>query len=347
MSPERLKISLVDDATGLNALEAEWLALWRHVPEATPFQSPAWLVPWWQTFGQGELMAVALRHADALVGLVPLYILHEAGGRKLLPVGVGISDYLDPLLAPEWRLAAMRTLLGILGECSADFDVCDLPQQSAGSAWHSAPVLSGWSQRSWSCPPAPVLPLSDRTISGHRRNRLRYYRRRAEARGRVRIRPAEGSDLDCALGDLRRLHAARWRLRGGGGPGVLADERVLAFHGRAAPLLHAHGLLRLYLLEIDERVVAVFHTMTDGRRCHVYVCGFDPDLAEISPGKLVIGQIIDDALCLGLRELHFLRGQEAYKYEWGALDRPLLGLSLIPQPARLRRQTPVERAPVP
>ena len=32
-------------------LVPEWQALWRRIPDATPFQSPEWLLSWWSCFG--------------------------------------------------------------------------------------------------------------------------------------------------------------------------------------------------------------------------------------------------------------------------------------------------------
>ena len=46
MSPA-LVAALVEDEAGLEALAPEWWELWRRCPAATPFQSRAWLLPWW------------------------------------------------------------------------------------------------------------------------------------------------------------------------------------------------------------------------------------------------------------------------------------------------------------
>jgi CelD/BcsL family acetyltransferase involved in cellulose biosynthesis len=52
-----------------------------------------------------------------------------------------------------------------------------------------------------------------------------------------------------------------------------------------------------------------------------YLIGFNQDLAAISPGSLLLGAMIGDAWREGRRELHFLRGGEAYKHAWGAEER--------------------------
>ena len=81
-------------------LRAEWEALWQRDPTATPFQWPAWLLAWWRFFGIADPLVLTARDAGELVAILPLYILKEPGCRKLLPIGVGLSDYIDPVVDP-------------------------------------------------------------------------------------------------------------------------------------------------------------------------------------------------------------------------------------------------------
>ena len=71
-------------------------------PGATPFQSPAWLMAWWKHFGTGAPRVLTARAGEGLVGVLPLYELREPGIRKLLPIGIGLSDYIDALVDPAW-----------------------------------------------------------------------------------------------------------------------------------------------------------------------------------------------------------------------------------------------------
>ena len=69
-----LHAEVIRQAEPFAALEAEWWELWRRVAAATPFQSPAWLIPWWRCFHPGELFVVTVRAAGRLVGLAPFYV---------------------------------------------------------------------------------------------------------------------------------------------------------------------------------------------------------------------------------------------------------------------------------
>jgi CelD/BcsL family acetyltransferase involved in cellulose biosynthesis len=72
--PCRLRVEVVASLAELERLRPAWMALWHHARGATPFQSPDWLIPWWQHIGEGELLTIA--------------VLDEAEGRL---VGLAIS----------------------------------------------------------------------------------------------------------------------------------------------------------------------------------------------------------------------------------------------------------------
>src|SRR5205085_12539882 len=75
-------------------------ALWRRTPCATPFDSPAWLMAWWRQFSPGELFTLAAEQGGKLVAVAACYIEDGALGRRLLPIGISVSDYHDVLLDP-------------------------------------------------------------------------------------------------------------------------------------------------------------------------------------------------------------------------------------------------------
>jgi CelD/BcsL family acetyltransferase involved in cellulose biosynthesis len=329
---------LATDAA-LHALRPEWEALWRRAAErATPFQSPAWLLPWWRAFGTGRPRAAVLRgdRDGRLLGLLPLYLLEEGSETKLLPVGVGVSDYLDALLDPDAPPDSAGRLLEAALAASPEATSCDLADLPPGAALRDAPAPPDWSDEgarpAQPCPVLALLPgatLSD-VLSRRRRAALRNARNRAERAGGWAVRTADAGTLDECLGALVSLHRARWDARGEPG-GVLADPRVLALHRDAAPGLLAQGALRLQVLHLGGAPAAAHYALLGGGgRVLLYLSGFDAVRAYESPGAILLGDLIEWALANGGRELHFLRGDEGYKYAWGAEDRFNAARRLVP-----------------
>src|SRR5689334_9843730 len=95
-----MRIACILSDQEMRDLVPEWTALWRRVRCATPFQSPGWLLAWWKHFGTGAPRVLTARAGEGLAGVLPLYVLAEPGIRKLLPIGIGLSDYIDALVDP-------------------------------------------------------------------------------------------------------------------------------------------------------------------------------------------------------------------------------------------------------
>jgi CelD/BcsL family acetyltransferase involved in cellulose biosynthesis len=341
MRPDHVALA-IEEVTTLDALERlrpDWEALWATVPDATPFQSPAWLIPWWRHVGEGELLTLALREAGRLVGLFPLYCYTqpESGARALFPLGIATTDYLDALLLPgragEALSAASRHLA-----LRADSDEWEWPQLRPGSPLLALPAPAGWAEETGPADPCPCLRLPDSVaglsgrVSGKTLRDLRTVRRRAEQAGMLRWE-TEAEGIEEPFEALLRLHAARWATRGE--EGVLASVRVQAAHREALPALRRAGLLRFHLLRLDGETVAVLYGLVDppgraARRIYFYLSGFDPALERLSPGMLLVGRAVEAAIGEGFAIADFLRGRERYKYFWGAEDRPTFRRRLTP-----------------
>ncbi len=303
-TPNLVEPELLTDDDELAALAAEWDSLCDRCPTATPFQRPAWLLAWRRWFGAGAVpRVVVLRRSGRLVGLVPL----ELRGDTLRLIGEGITDYLDAIIEPDVAPTQLTKPLRMAGDDARAIELAALRPCS--------PLLQlelGGAQIEST--PSPVVVISHVRVP----RRVAYERRRL-ARHDARWEHEDG-DVQGLLAGLFELHRARWAIRGE--PGVLADPAIERFHTEAATALHARGLLRMIGLHLDGRLRAVHYGFADHGRHLFYLSGFDPEVASLSPGRLLIDRALERARDDRAFEFDFLRGCEAYKYEWGAEDRP-------------------------
>jgi len=334
----------ITDAAALERLRPAWQALWRQAPEATPFQSPEWLIPWWRHVGEGELLTLAIRRppAEALVGLVPLYIHTQPDGRRLVfPLGMGTTDYLDALALPGQAAVVMDCAFRHLAARRARWDACEWPQLREGAVLLAGEAPPGWQDQRAEGAPCPFLPLPQsrnapiEAIPPRMWQNLRTARHRAERQGRLHWERATAASLADLFEAQLDLHRARWVERGESG--VLAAPAVQAAHREALPGLLANGTLRLHALRLEGRVIATLYALADrpgiaARRVYFYLSGFDPRFAALSPGALALEHAIHDAVAEGATGFDFLRGGEAYKYRWGARDAPTFRRLVQPAP---------------
>jgi CelD/BcsL family acetyltransferase involved in cellulose biosynthesis len=168
-----------------------------------------------------------------------------------------------------------------------------------------------------------VLALDDASAGGaiylpaSKRRKLRMARHRAERRGEVEFLDTDAASAESLFELLVSLHGACWHARLESG--VFADTRVCAFHKEAIAKLD--GIVRLHALRIGGDIAAVYYGFEHRERAYAYLSGFSPSFAHESPGSLLLEHVIAESCRSGVREFHFLRGGESYKYEWGAHDR--------------------------
>lgn len=330
-----LAIEVLQDADALARAETDWWDLWRRSPEASPFQAPAWLLPWWEVFQPGELRTVAVRDGGRLVALAPLYREDGPYGRRLLPLGIGLSDLSDWLIDPACPDAAGAALAALLA--FDDWDVLSLEDLRPGAAALAFASPSGLSERveaQSACPvlalPGPGGTLGDALPAGKLR-KLRMARNRSARRSGFAVEAVGTEAVDAFLDELFDLHGSRWATRGESG--VLSDAQVRRFHAVSASRMAAQGLARMYRMRIEGTIVGAFYGLADAGSVYAYLGGFDPAFAFESPGTVLIGHAIEAAIGEGARAFDFLRGQEPYKYEWGAQDRWSQRRTLLREPA--------------
>lgn len=307
-----LTTEIIDSLSGLESIATEWLALHTQCPRATPFQSPLWLLPWTRRlFRGGKILTIAIRDDGLLAGLAPLFCW-GIQQQTLSFLGAGISDYGDLLFAPGMERACVAALAHRLAECRQYWDCVDLKEIPSASALLEI-VLPG-SGGIQPCSVCPVLELNRYPQSMESKHRIDVRRARNKLLKHPQLQFEMADPATCAqkLDDFIQLYEARW------GP---LDDSLRSFHHDVVKEFAAANRLRLALLRIKDKRAAGIYAFTAGATLYCYLSGFDPLLAKLSPGAVLLGWLIEQAIAEGLTAIDFLRHPESYKYLWGARDR--------------------------
>jgi CelD/BcsL family acetyltransferase involved in cellulose biosynthesis/glycosyltransferase involved in cell wall biosynthesis len=313
----------------LAELARGWAHLWERCPTATPFQRPEWLLAYARVFcapgRAAEPWAIVARRAGQLVGIAPLC----TRGRTTTLLGDGISDYLDVIVDRGCTWSATDSLVSALGaHCERGNNVVlDGLKDTSPLLASSVPSSCVDEVLAREACPFLQLPAGIDPVPRAMREKVRYYRRRAERLGGVELEGATGDAARGALETLFELHGARWAARGE--QGVLADSDVRTFLRDAVPALAAVGAARIGELRIGGRPAAAMLLLRDAWADAYFIGGFAPSFASVSPGTLLLACEIERARREGRAELDFLRGGEAYKYRFGARDRFTRGRRLV------------------
>jgi CelD/BcsL family acetyltransferase involved in cellulose biosynthesis len=158
------------------------------------------------------------------------------------------------------------------------------------------------------------------TLGKKERHEIRRKVRRAQAIGDIRL-----EDSNDPLRDLEvfiDLHQKRWGEDGLFRPGP-GGQQSRVFISRLFEYFEPEGSLRLTFLSVGERRLAAGIHFETADEILYYNAGVDPDARELSPGVLMVYAYVVRALGRGIGRLDFLRGNESYKYHWGAVDEPI------------------------
>jgi CelD/BcsL family acetyltransferase involved in cellulose biosynthesis len=123
------------------------------------------------------------------------------------------------------------------------------------------------------------------------------------------------------------LHQARWGERGlfpptpGGDQSRRLVRRMFELFGsRRQP--SGWSVHLGFLTVAGRRIGAEIHFETPSSVLY-YNAGVDPEAREFSPGVVLLERLVRRAIERGKRRVDLLRGNEPYKYEWGAVDEPI------------------------
>lgn len=320
------------ERASFDAVRAAWASLLPASVTPFPFQSIQWAESWWRVFGDGNelLLLRATDEQGRVIGIAPLMRTTTALGRTVQFIGgADVTDYLDIVAVGGDLTAVWSAVLDHLLAKRDEWDALDfhcLPQWSPSHATVADRLSGTLAVEIGQEEVCPIVRLAGsfetylRTLPKKERHEVRRKARNFERdapTGRLRV-ITEKADSLAALPDFFRLH----RLSAPDKERFLTAAVEQFFAAMAAATADA-GWLRLYLMEIDTTpVAAVFTFVADGRML-VYNSGYDPAYAHVSAGMVLIGMMIEDAARLGLTVFDFLRGNEAYKYRFGAMDTPI------------------------
>ena len=282
---------------------------------------------------EGAITRTTMRHGNEAV-LTPV----DPGATAVFFGASYHADYATILGAPEDLPVVAFAVADHLAEVRGrhPWDVVDLRRLRCGdpaadalaAAFGAREMAEGWTlnvEREDVCPVVTLEAGIDMdgylaTLDKKQRHEIRRKVRRAASVGPIQLQ--ESADPLADLDDFIELHQKRW-----GALGLFPDtpggEQSRVFARRLFELLGADGQVRLTFLDVgDRRIAAGIHFETDDGYLY-YNAGIDPDARDLSPGVLMIYAYVARALADGKRRIDFLRGNEPYKYDWGAVDEPI------------------------
>jgi CelD/BcsL family acetyltransferase involved in cellulose biosynthesis len=314
---------------------------WNHLLEGSishfPFLRFEYLHNWWQTKGGGEWhldaeLAILLGYeADVLVGIAPFFIAEHDDSRRMLFLGsIEISDYLDLIVSKKHLTSFAKAILAFVMEKyvkPGKINAVDLYNLVEGTpsihAISSAGLALGFKIAVEKLQHSPYITLPGdweqylASIDSKQRHEIRRKMRRAiESEF-----PAElylTTDRDHLEEDMESFLTL---MNHDPNKCIFLSEPMRVQMKQTMRCAFEGGCLQLAFLVIGGEKTAAYLNFDYLNRIWVYNSGLDQRFMEFSPGWVLLGHLLKWANENKREEFDFMRGNEDYKYKFGAVDR--------------------------
>lgn len=330
-----MQAKLIIGDAAFSELADVWDDLSRQGMTNTPFQTRKYQEIWWRNLHPetAVLLTILVSDGEGRPCAIGCFYVYE---RQLHFNGcVEETDYLDLICPAEFAEPAWTAVLDVL--CQPDvpawdiIDFCNVPKNSPTR--QILPHLAQdrglfFAEEQIEVCPVVSLPDDFETYleglsSRHRREIRRKFRRAAGAEAEM-VMIHSDDDLETAVNDfLDLLQKSTLEKRD-----WLTDGRRAVFHETAQAAMDEDALQLLFMEVEGKRAAALFNFDWNGR-VWVYNSGLDPAaFGSLSLGVVLTAKAIEKAIADGRTEFDFLRGDEAYKYHFGAENTQIYRLHI-------------------
>lgn len=326
-----MELKIIEDFSGIK--KEDWDALLVLSETNVPFLRYGFQESWWRHKGGGEwpqdsqLMLAAGYEGGRLVGIAPLFSPAGTQQKKLVFIGsIEISDYLDIICLPDHKEGFIQALLNFVEKDLPEIEKIDLvniPEESTTINMVKNLVRkTGWQTNIDQAYHTPAIRLAgdwDTYLAGidkKQRHEIRRKMRRADENSDtmkwyvVSERENLDSEIEAFFSMMEMDHDKRKFLT----PEMRAQMRDImqwAFEER---------FLQLAFLQIDKGKASAYLSFDYNDHILVYNSAFDYEYSEFSPGWVLLSYLIRHAIEAGKTNFDFMRGDETYKYRFGAED---------------------------
>ena len=340
-----MQLNVIRTLPELKALKEEWNRLLLSSASHVPFLRHEYLVAWWEgmgggEWGSGELFVVTGRDdSSELVGIAPLFSVSNSDGEATLMLlgSVEISDYLDLIAAPETLHDFCSALLNFLGPHGPGpgtrldlYNLIDnsptLPALKEAAAGLGLVIVEESLHR---CPYIQLPGDWEAYLAGIDKKQRHEIRRKMRRAGEYSLPVTcylveQRISLDQEIEELFGLmekdqEKARFLT-----PAMRAQLTQII------KLAYDQGWLQLAFVDVGGKKAAAYLNFDYDGQIWVYNSGYDPEFREISPGWVLLGYLLKWAIENGRTVFDFMRGDEEYKYRFGARDRWVVKVQISP-----------------
>lgn len=309
----------------------DWAALQYKGSGNTVFMSWHWQKTWWEVFGRGKLLLLLAVKNDEPVALAPLF----ADGGMLFFVGSGGSDYLDfigdtndPEIIKGLLQLAIENTPALLGcrfyhihTSSATPQTLDMVARKLG--WDC------FDEGGMPCPMLSIKEFPEKAKAATEKKSLLRHEGWFNRNGGIEVQHYSlYEDILPHLDAFFDQHIARWSATPY--PSLFVDPLQRRFYKRLSEVASDTGWLRFTIVYWQQQAIAFHFGMHYNRSFLWYKPTFDITLAKLSPGEVLLRQLLLKAMEEAAEYFDFGLGDEAFKDRFASSTLTVTNIGLYP-----------------
>ncbi|VXD24589.1 Tfp pilus assembly protein PilF [Planktothrix serta PCC 8927] len=339
-----MKIDIIDDFQTFNQVRKNWDFVYEADPHANFFLSWVWLVGWLQMVAEFWLILAVKPEAkdSSYVAFFPLKLILEQqddGGcyTQLYMAGNSVADYTGFLSLPAYEQEVIPAFASYIQQqlVWSRFDIQNILETDQRMFF----FLKCFSEKQFEFSQhrilnngentdnyiAPYVLLTDdwdqylqNNVGANTRQKIRRFFRKIESSDEFRITHIDADNVDSHIDILLGLWESKWREKKGDKcDPIMAYIRQILHHCFENNCLYLPVLWRG-----DKPLCAIANFIDIHQKTMLFVItGRDQTFNNIPTGLILHANAIRYAIQNGFKVYDFLRGNEEYKYYFGAKER--------------------------
>jgi hypothetical protein len=322
-----MQTDCIDDVHRLDKLKTDWETVYAADPHVTVFTSWAWLRGWIEATPHNWLvLAIRPDNASPYVAFLALFTDAATRGRlhrgKLQMGGDRWADHTGFVCLPEYEEEAIE-IFAVFMQKHLQWDEFHIrnvfdPRLDLFLNCFSPRKFGVRQLDSISCPYIPLPDNWSQYLQGlsrrSTRKNLKYYTRQIERLNGFRVTHVQADNLEGQIETLLTLWQSRW------GP---KPEHVLNVFRATFHRCFESNYLWITILWDGITPISGIGAFADQQKktFSYWIGGFNDKFSKLSPGTVTVGCSIRYAIENGFQIYDFLRGDEDYKFSFGAIER--------------------------
>ena len=274
-----------------------------------------WQRSWWQSFGKGKLMLIAAERNGSVIAVAPLFT-DQGMIYNLFPEDA--LDFIGDISDSAVLDAMLKTAHSVVADF-VGFRFYFLPHTSrTGKLLMEAAVRLNLNCYDEGSLPSPWLDLKtspDVALNITRKKSLRRHENYFLREGDLEVLHfTESEKILPHLENFFKQHISRRNSTNASS--LFLDSKQCDYYTRLTREISPTGWLRFTRINWNGRPIAFHYGLSYKGRYLYGIPSFDIDLAEHSPGEVLLRQLLLAAISEGATTFDFGMGDELYKYRF-------------------------------